>query len=130
MMRTVTKLVTKAKNVGHSLYKPANSETFVLVGSWRFRASNVMANAKTPSLNASILPVSRSSRLSRLSRLMIGGLDRSQASSRFECASRPAKLSVSDSTSDPYGEDELSDGGSDTPARRSAGHLAASRITR
>src|SRR5467141_1228396 len=76
MMRTVTKLVTKAKNVGHSLYKPANSETFVLVGSWRFRASNVMANAKTPSLNASILPVSRSSRLSRLSGLMIGGLDR------------------------------------------------------
>src|SRR6266571_7562774 len=108
MMRTVTKLVPKAKNTALSLTRPWSNETPFRDGSWRFNASNVMANAKTPSLNASILAVSRSSRLSRLSRLMVGGpRPESQTSSRFEFASRWAKRWVPDPKSEPHGEDEL-----------------------
>src|SRR5437870_1623781 len=58
MMRTLTKLVTKAKNAGHSLMRPSESDTPVPEGSRRFNASNVIANANTPSLNASIRTVS------------------------------------------------------------------------
>src|SRR5437867_11804909 len=85
MMRTVTKLVTKAKNAGHSLIRPSESDTPLPEGSRRFKASNVIANANTPSLNASIRTVSFSSRASRsIVRL---GLPR-HASGRFESASR------------------------------------------
>src|SRR2546425_13092579 len=66
MIRTVTKLVTNAKNDGHSSIRPWDNDTPDVAGSRRFNASSVIANAKTPSLNASILAVSFSSRLSRL----------------------------------------------------------------
>src|SRR5207249_1785697 len=65
MMRTLTKLVTKAKNAGHSLMRPSESDTPLPEGSRRFNASNVIANANTPSLNASIRTVSFSSSASR-----------------------------------------------------------------
>jgi len=58
MMRTVTKLVTSAKNEGHACFRPLNNERLLVAGSRKFNTSNVMANAKTPSLKASILAVS------------------------------------------------------------------------
>src|SRR3989442_6296233 len=83
MMRTLTKLVTKAKNAGHSLMRPSESDTPLPEGSRRFNASNVIANANTPSLNASIRTVSFSSRASRsIVRLGLAG----HASGQFESA--------------------------------------------
>src|SRR3989442_10695554 len=83
MMSTLTKLVTKAKKVGHSSRRPLANEAPVPVGSWRFNASNVIANANTPSLNASIRTVSFSSRASRsIVRLGLAG----HASGQFESA--------------------------------------------
>src|SRR5437899_11794551 len=65
MIKTVMKLVTNAKNEGHSSIRPWDRDTPDVAGSRRFSASSVIANAKTPSLNASILAVSFSSRFSR-----------------------------------------------------------------
>src|SRR3989442_7544880 len=70
MIRTVMKLVTNAKNEGHSSIRHSDSETPDVAGSRRFSASSVIANAKTPSLKASILAVSFSSRLSRSSTIV------------------------------------------------------------
>ncbi len=62
MMRIVAKLVTKAKKAGHWVSNPWNSGFWLRAGSnngsFRFRTRSVMANAMTPSLNASVLPVS------------------------------------------------------------------------
>src|SRR2546422_3124563 len=91
MMRTLTKLVTKAKNEGHSLIRPSESDTPLPEGSRRFKASNVIANANTPSLNASIRTVSFSSRASRS--IMRLDLPR-HASDRFESASRKRRRSA------------------------------------
>src|SRR3989449_11048764 len=88
MMRTLTKLVTNAKNAGHSSMRPWDSETPLPAGSRRFNASSVIANAKTPSRNASRRTVSSSSSASRF--MMRLGLAR-HASGRFEGASRKAK---------------------------------------
>src|SRR5438445_5263719 len=76
MIRTVMKLVTNAKNEGHSSIRPWDSDTPDVAGSRRFSASSVIANAKTPSLNASILAVSFSSRLSRSSTIVWRGTHR------------------------------------------------------
>src|SRR2546422_10283218 len=84
MIRTVTKLVTNAKNDGHSSIRPWDSDTPDVAGSRRFKARSVIANAKTPSLNASILAVSFSSKLS----VLIIGLT-GHVPVRFESAPRP-----------------------------------------
>src|SRR5436189_272383 len=55
MIRTVTKLVTNAKNDGHSSIRPWDSDTPDVAGSRRFKARSVIANAKTPSLNVTII---------------------------------------------------------------------------
>src|SRR2546427_2077006 len=89
MMRTVTKLVTKAKNAGHSLIRPSESDTPLPEGSRRFKASNVIANANTPSLNASIRTVSFSSIASR-SIMRFGPAG--HASGRFESASQGRRV--------------------------------------
>src|SRR5881396_3367354 len=106
MTRIVMKVVTKAKKDCHSLTKPSNKGTpedtpgDMNDGSRRFRTSNVMAKAKTPSLKASVLAVSFAPRLSPFS---MGWIPR-DASGRFEGAaggsdgvwvssSRPVRLS-------------------------------------
>src|SRR5437867_9636762 len=89
MMRTLTKLVTKAKNAGHSLIRPWDSEPAVPAGSRSFKASNVIANANTPSLNASIRTVSFSSIASRS--IMRFGPE-GHAWGRFEYASQASSL--------------------------------------
>src|SRR5207247_9982730 len=85
MTRIVMKVVTKAKKDCHSLTKPSNNGTpedmpgDTNEGSRRFRTSNVMAKAKTPSLKASVLAVSFAPRLSPFSM----GRIRGHASGRF-----------------------------------------------
>src|SRR3989442_13563535 len=91
MTRIVMKVVTKAKKDCHSLTKPSNNGTpedtpgDMNDGSRRFRTSNVMAKAKTPSLKASVLAVSFAPRLS----LFSIGRTRRHASGRFEGAVGP-----------------------------------------
>src|SRR6266571_4150589 len=88
MTRIVMKVVTKAKKDCHSPTKPSNKGTPEDTpgdrndGSRRFRTSNVMAKAKTPSLKASVLAVSFAPRLSPFS---MGRL-RGHASGQFEGA--------------------------------------------
>src|SRR5437879_6864891 len=82
MTRIVMKLVTKAKKNGASLIRPSVNDGASVDGSWRFRTSNVIAKAKTPSLNASVLAVSFAPRLSPFSM----GRTRRHASGRFEGA--------------------------------------------
>ena len=64
------KLVTKANKAGHCFKSPSNSDDPANKGSdkgsLRFKTNSVIAKAKIPSLNASVLAVSRSSKLSRL----------------------------------------------------------------
>jgi len=68
IIRMVMKLVTRARKVGHSSSRPGRRGVAPpAVGSFRFRTSNVIANAKTPSLNASRRPVSFSSNRPALS---------------------------------------------------------------
>src|SRR5947208_1766981 len=87
MTRIVMKLVTMAKKNGASLIRPSDNDVVSVDGSWRFRTSNVMAKAKTPSLKASVLAVSFAPRLSLFSM----GWIRRHASGRFEgAAGRPA----------------------------------------
>src|SRR2546422_1187568 len=86
MMRTLTKLVTKAKNEGHSSMRPWDNEAPFPTGSLRFKASSVIANANTPSLNASIRVVSFSSSASRASRSITRLGLAGHASGRFESA--------------------------------------------
>src|SRR5947208_13946424 len=82
MTRIVMKLVTMAKKNGASLIRPSDNDVVSVDGSWRFRTSNVMAKAKTPSLKASVLAVSFAPRLSPFSM----GRVRRHASGRFEGA--------------------------------------------
>src|SRR6267143_2253865 len=82
MTRIVMKLVTKAKKDCHSLIRPSDKETPDVDGSRRFRTSNVIANANTPSLKASVLAVSFAPRLTLFSM----GWIRRHASGRFEGA--------------------------------------------
>src|SRR5437660_2880625 len=82
MTRIVMKLVTMAKKNGASLIRPSDNDVVSVDGSWRFRTSNVMAKAKTPSLKASVLAVSFAPRLSPFSM----GRVRGHASGRFEGA--------------------------------------------
>src|SRR5437762_12932908 len=82
MTRIVMKVVTKAKKDCHSLTKPSNNGTpedtpgDMNDGSRRFRTSNVMAKAKTPSLKASVLAVSFAPRLSPFSMGRVRGTHR------------------------------------------------------
>src|SRR2546430_15116207 len=85
MTRIVMKLVTNAKKNGASLIRPSVNDGASVDGSWRFRTSNVIAKAKTPSLKASVLAVSLAPRLSPLSI----GRTRRHASGRFEGAVGP-----------------------------------------
>jgi hypothetical protein len=64
MIRTVTKLVAKAKNDCQSSRRPRSNEPPFGAGSRRLSTRSVIAKAKTPSLKASIRSVSRSSDLS------------------------------------------------------------------
>src|SRR5437773_8281658 len=82
MTRIVMKLVTMAKKNGASLISPSDNDVVSVDGSRRFRTSNVMAKAKTPSLKASVLAVSFAPRLSLISM----GRVRRHASGRFEGA--------------------------------------------
>src|SRR5436309_8950602 len=88
MTRIVMKVVTKAEKDCHSLTKPSNNGTPEYTpgdrndGSRRFRTSNVIAKANTPSLKASVLAVSLAPRLSPFSM----GWIRRHASGRFEGA--------------------------------------------
>ena len=70
MISMVMKLVTKANSAGHCFKSPSSSDELASKGSdkgsLRFKTNSVIANAKIPSLNASVLAVSRSSKLSRL----------------------------------------------------------------
>src|SRR5713226_8747234 len=76
MTRIVMKLVTKAKKDCHSLIRPWDKETPDVDGSRRFRTSNVIAKAKTPSLKASVLAVSFAPRLSPVSMAGFDGTHR------------------------------------------------------
>src|SRR6267378_5725768 len=80
--RIVMKLVPRAKKAGNSLIRPSVNETPDVDGSRRFRTSNVIAKANTPSLKASVLAVSFAPRLSPVSM----GWIRRHASGRFEGA--------------------------------------------
>src|SRR2546428_11091836 len=60
MIRTVRKLVNNAKNAGHSFRRPWD-RVDPAGGTLRSNTSNVMANAKMASLNASVLAVPFSS---------------------------------------------------------------------
>src|SRR6267378_5561412 len=80
--RIVMKLVPRAKKAGNSLIRPSVNETPDVDGSRRFRTSNVIAKANTPSLKASVLAVSFAPRLSPFSM----GWIRRHASGRFEGA--------------------------------------------
>src|SRR6266566_266724 len=82
MTRIVMKLVTMAKKNGASLISPSDNVTSREDGSRRFRTSNVIAKANTPSLKASVLAVSLAPRLSPFSM----GWIRRHASGRFEGA--------------------------------------------